>query len=246
MGENFCLLTNEETERLLFLAQDGSEEAKEKLVNSNYPLIKSIVKRFIGTGVEYDDLYQLGCVGFVKAINNFDSKFAVKFSTYAVPMIAGEIKRFMRDDGMIKVSRSIKTLAIKISQWLDQERKKNNSPTINEIAEKFGVEKEDVVFAMESTKCVVSLDEKTDENSSNSQSLIDKIVVEGNEEKTIEKIVLKEAIEKLPDKERKIIILRYFRGKTQTEIAEMLNVSQVQVSRIENKILEKIKTRMQT
>lgn len=245
MGENFCLLTNEETERLLSLAQDGSEEAKEKLINSNYPLIKSIVKRFIGRGVEYDDLYQLGCVGFVKAINNFDSKFAVKFSTYAVPMIAGEIKRFMRDDGMIKVSRSIKTLAIKISQWLDQERKKNNSPTINEIAEKFGVEKEDVVFAMESTKCVVSLDEKTDENSSNSQSLIDKIVVEGNEEKTIEKIVLKEAIEKLPDKERKIIILRYFRGKTQTEIAEMLNVSQVQVSRIENKILEKIKTRMQ-
>lgn len=246
MSEDFCLLTNEETESLLSLAQSGSEEAKERLINSNYPLIKSIVKRFIGRGVEYDDLYQLGCVGFVKAINNFDPKFAVKFSTYAVPMIAGEIKRFMRDDGMVKVSRSIKTLAIKISQWLDQERKKNNSPTIQEIAEKFEVEKEDVVFAMESTKCIVSLDERTDENSPNSQSLIDKIVVEGNEEKTIEKIVLKEAIETLPEKERKIIILRYFRGKTQTEIAEMLNVSQVQVSRIENKILEKIKARMQT
>lgn len=245
MSAEFKLLANEETESLILQAQKGDEQAKEKLLSCNYPLIKSIVKRYISRGVEYDDLYQLGSMGFVKAINNYDSSFGVKFSTYAVPMIAGEIKRFLRDDGAIKVSRSIKTLSTKINQWIDEEKKlKNNVPSVSDIAKKFEVEESEVVFAMDSVHCLVSLYEKTDDKSESSPSLIDKIVGENNEERTLEKIILRDAIAELNEREKKIIMLRYFRGKTQTEIARMMNVSQVQISRIESKILESIRNKM--
>lgn len=245
MNGEFKLLANEETERLIHEAQQGSEAAKERLMNCNYPLIKSIVKRYMNRGVDYDDLYQLGSLGFVKAINNFDIKYGVKFSTYAVPMIAGEIKRFLRDDGSIKVSRSIKSLAIKVNQYIDNERKlKNNIPTVAELAKEFEVEESEIVFALDSAHCLVSLHEKTDDKTDSSPSLLDKIVGENNEDKTIEKIILKEAIAELDLREKKIIMLRYFRGKTQTEIARMMNVSQVQISRIESKILKKIRSKM--
>ena len=238
----FQLLSVEETENLINLAQNGDNEAKEKLINSNYPLIKSIVRRFVGRGVEYDDLYQLGSLGFTKAINNFSTKFKVKFSTYAVPMIAGEIKRFLRDDGSIKISRSIKQLSQKINRYLDECKKKElESPTISQLAKLFEVDEQDIVVALDSNFCMVYLYDKTADKSENSPNLIDKIKHLDNEEANIEKIMLKDYIEKLEPKAKKIILLRYFRGMTQTEIARMLGVSQVQISRIEAKVLKNLK-----
>lgn len=241
----FQLLSTEETEELIKLAQSGSEDAKEKLLNGNYPLIKSIVRRFSRKSVEYDDLYQLGCVGFVKAINNFSLDYGVKFSTYAVPMIAGEIKRFLRDDGSIKIARSIKTLAIKINKFLDEYKREGKEvPTTKDIANEFGVDEQDVVLAMDSAFCLVYLYDKTADKSESSPNLLDKLIKIENEDSEIEKIMLKEHINKLPVKERKILILRYFRGKTQTEIAKMLGVSQVQISRIEAKTLKYLRSVM--
>ena len=243
--KEFQLLTPEETEELLKLAQKGEEEAKGKLLDGNYPLIKSLVKKFLNKGVDYDDLYQLGCVGFLKAINNFSMSFGVKFSTYAVPMIVGEIKRFLRDDGEIKISRSIKTLSMKINRFLEERAKLGeDSPTIKELSEKFEVEEEDIVCAIDSSFCLVSLYEKTADKSDGSPNLLDKIVSIEDNDKQLEKIMLKDLISALPEREKKIIILRYFRGKTQTEIAKMLNVSQVQISRIEAKVLSSFKAQI--
>ncbi len=239
----FQLLSTEETETLIKLAQSGDENAKEKLLNGNYPLIKSIVRRFSRKSLEYDDLYQLGCVGFVKAVNNFSLDYGVKFSTYAVPMIAGEIKRFLRDDGSIKIARSIKTLAIKINKYLDDfKREGRDAPTTKEIAQEFNVEEQDVLLAMDSAFCLVYLYDKTADKSESSPNLLDKLVKIENEDVEIEKIMLKEHISKLPIKERKVLILRYFRGKTQTEIAKMMGVSQVQISRIEAKTLKYLRS----
>ena len=238
--EEFKPLTIEETHELVKRAKEGSEEAKNKLIQGNFPLIKSIVRNYQNKGVDYDDLYQLGCVGFLKAINNFDEKFEVKFTTYAVPMIAGEIKRFLRDDGNIKVSRAIKTLWIKIKTYLDELKKAGNEmPTVDFLAKKF--EPADIVCAMDSSQTLISLNAQLDENSTNSQSVIDKIVCDDGVEQVLDKLLLKEAILKLPDRERSLLVLRYYRGKTQSEVADILGVSQVQVSRIETKIIEKLK-----
>ena len=244
--ENFKPLTQDETKELLYLSKNGSDDAKNKLLQGNFPLIKSVVKKYMNRGVDYDDLYQIGCVGFLKAINNFDEKFNVKFTTYAVPMIAGEIKRFLRDDGEIKVSRAIKQLSMKIRSFIDLYKKKNCiEPDIDLIANEFDVEPEDVVCALESSKPLVSLYEKLDDSSDTSANLIDKIITVDDSEKVLDKLLLKEAINSLEDREKKVILLRYFRGKTQSEVAEILNVSQVQVSRIESKILKLLKNKLQ-
>ena len=188
-------------------------------------------------------MYQLGCVGFLKAINNFDYNYDVKFSTYAVPMIAGEIKRFLRDDGSIKVSRAIKGLAYQIQKYIDANKENDSKITIEAIAQHFNMGVADVVFAQESSKMPISMNEKIDNDSSNSPSIMDKLVQSDTTEERIDKIVLKELIEQLPLKDKKIIILRYFRDKTQSEVAELLHVSQVQVSRLENRILQKMKSK---
>ena len=237
------MLEHSQTMLLVKKAQDGDEYAKNILLEHNSPLIKSIVKRYIGKGVEYDDLYQLGCVGFLKAINNFDYNYDVKFSTYAVPMIAGEIKRFLRDDGSIKVSRAIKGLAYQIQKYIDANKENDSKITIEAIAQHFNMGVADVVFAQESSKMPISMNEKIDNDSSNSPSIMDKLVQSDTTEERIDKIVLKELIEQLPLKDKKIIILRYFRDKTQSEVAELLHVSQVQVSRLENRILQKMKSK---
>jgi len=243
--EEFKPLTIEETNILVEKAKQDDEGAKERLMQGYFPLIKSIIRNYQNKGVEYDDLYQIGCVGFLKAINNFDKKYEVKFSTYAVPMIAGEIKRFLRDDGNIKVSRAIKTLWIKIRNYLDEIKKKNQEePTIEELAKIFNVEASDVVCAMDSAQTLISLNAQLDENSSNSQSVIDKVINDDSSEQMLDKIILKEAIIGLPDREKKLLLLRYFRGKTQSEVAEILGVSQVQVSRIESKIIDKLKNKL--
>lgn len=243
--EDFKPLTQEEMVSIVEKAKSGDENAKNELLKGNFPLIKSVVKKYIGRGVEYDDLYQIGCVGFLKAINNFNADFDVKFTTYAVPMIAGEIKRFLRDDGEIKISRAIKTLSMKIRAFIDDFKKKNLvDPTILEIATHFNVDAEEVVYALDSSRPMVSLYEKIDDNSDNSANLIDKIVVVDNSDNMLDNILLKHAIMELEDRERKVILLRYFRGKTQSEVARILNVSQVQVSRIESKILEILKKKI--
>ncbi|MCL2797391.1 MAG: sigma-70 family RNA polymerase sigma factor [Firmicutes bacterium] len=222
-------------------AQAGSEASKTRLINENSPLIKSVIRRYKNRGVEYEDLYQLGCMGFLKAIRNFSEEFGVKFSTYAVPMIAGEVKRFIRDDGYIKISRSVKSLACKIGMFVEEYKAQNlQSPQIETIAEKFGIEPQEAVFAMDSTKFPLSLYEKTDEESG--QSLIDKIASKESADENIDRIILKDLIGALPGREKKIILLRYYRDKTQSEVAKVLNVSQVQVSRLETKILNKIKS----
>lgn len=241
--KEFEFLSPEVTEELIIEAQKGSEDAKRKLLDGNYPLIKSIVKRYLRVGLDYEDLYQLGCVGFLKAINNFKTEFGVKFSTYAVPMIAGEIKRFLRDDGEIKISRSIKQLSIKIARFVEEEQAQGNpAPTTKELADKFMVDEADVVLAVDSAYCLISLYEKTiDKSSESSPNLIDTIAKVEDEDRRLEHIMLKKLIAELPERERKVLLLRYFRGKTQTEIALSLGISQVQVSRIEARTLEQLR-----
>jgi RNA polymerase sporulation-specific sigma factor len=234
------LLEQSEVLRLIVLAKDGDEDAKATLISENSPLIKSVIRRFRNKGVEYDDLYQLGCMGFLKAIKNFSTAFEVKFSTYAVPMIAGEVKRFIRDDGYIKISRSTKTLAKKISYFVDgYKNTRRKSPTIEEIAAEFDIEPQDAVFAMDSSKFPLSLYEKSDDG--NGQALMDKLASKENTDENLDRILLKDLIKNLAEREKKIIILRYYRDKTQSEVARVLNVSQVQVSRLEAKILSKIR-----
>lgn len=227
---------------LIAKAKDNDEFAKEKLIEENSPLIKSVVKRFLNKGIEYDDLYQLGSLGFLKAINNFDSSFNVKFSTYAVPMIAGEIKRYMRDTGVMKISRSVKTLSFKINRFVDDYSAKfDKSPTVEEIAEAMGVDAQEVVYAMESSRQILSLNMDVSDGDGKQQSLEEKVSDVNPFDNVVDNMVLYKAISKLSEREKKIIMLRYFRDKTQKEVSLVLGVSQVQISRLENKIIEKIK-----
>lgn len=222
-------------------AKAGDSTAKAILIENNAPLVKSIVKRYLNKGVEYDDLYQLGCLGFLKAINNFDEAFNVKFSTYAVPMIAGEIKRFLRDDGSIKVSRAIKGLYFQIQKLFDERKSQNKEPpSIKELSEIFHIDEQEIVFVLESAKMPLSLYEQIDKDGSGVE-IIDRISTGSEDESLNNNILVKDLLRTLSPKDRKIIILRYYRDKTQSEIADMLGVSQVQVSRLENKILERLK-----
>ena len=240
------MLTSDETFALLNEAKSGNDLAKEKLISINSPLIKSIVKRYLNKGVEYEDLYQLGAMGFVKAINNYDPTYNVKFTTYAVPMIAGEIKRFLRDDGSIKVSRSIKYLAVQVKNFINDYSKQNlNPPTVELIAQSLNIEVNDVVLALEANTTPLSLNEKLNDDSEN-MSLIDKITDNFSIDSLVNKLALRELIQELSAREKQVIIMRYYLDKTQSEIAKELGVSQVQVSRIENKILLEMKEKTST
>ena len=235
---------DQQTLMLITKAKAGDENAKTTLFEQNSPLIKSVIKRFIGKGIEYDDLYQIGTIGLLKAINNFDASFNVKFSTYVVPMVIGEVKRFMRDDGAIKVSRTIKTLNLKIKKYVDEYTKINFcKPTLQEIAQKFEIDEEEVIFAMDSASMPISIYTPL-EGDSNGLLLIDRLNQDNSHEKMIDNILLKETLKSLDNRDKKIILLRFFRDKTQSEIAKVLGVSQVQVSRLENKVLEKLKEKL--
>ena len=230
------MLDGETTLEYIKAAQRGDEYAKEQLIVHNMPLIKSIVARYRGNATEYEDLIQLGSMGLVKAINNFDTNYNVRFSTYAVPMIAGEIKRFIRDDGAIKVSRALKTLSMSLKKEIEAHRLAcGEAPSAEMLAGKFGITPQEVVFALDSSKYPVSLYEKFDDE--NNQSVIDKLPSDKNGDNIDDKILLKEVISALPEREKKVLILRYYRDKTQSEIAKILGVSQVQVSRIESKVI---------
>ena len=234
------------TNDLVKQAKNGDERAKETLINENSPLIKSVIKNYLSRGIEFDDLFQLGSLGFLKAINNFDESFNVKFSTYAVPMIAGEIKRFMRDNGIIKVSRSVKTLNMQITKFIESYIAANQkNPTVNEIAVNFNVTPQDVVYAIESSKPIVSLSTAVGDDEGRQQELIEKIEDENSIENKMTNQMLYDVINELPPRDKKIIMLRYFRDLTQKEIALQLGVSQVQISRLENKILSKLKKQIE-
>lgn len=235
------MLDNETTLKLLTLAKSGDENAKNRLIEENSPLVKSIVRRYKNKGVEYDDLFQLGCLGFAKAINNFDVSFGVKFSTYAVPMIAGEIKRFLRDDGSVKVSRSTKTLYYSIQKYIEQCRQENSTtPTPREIAEKFQIDESELMFVMESAKMPLSLYDSAGKDDSTA-TVLDKLSQGDTTDDLLSHIVITDLLSTLDEKDRKLLILRYFRDKTQTEVAQMLGVSQVQISRRESKLLSRLK-----
>ena len=239
------MLDHTKTLELIVQAQKGDEQAKTILLEENSPLIKSIIKPYRFKGIEYDDLYQLGCLGFIKAISNFNPEFNTKFSTYAVPMIAGEVKRFMRDDGSIKVSRALKSLNIQINRFILEFKASNNNenPSIEQIAKHFKMDQQEIVFAMDSKKALLSLDEKQDESNPRSRSIMEAIEEPNAMDNMIDNILLKDILNSLPTRERKIIALRYFEDQTQSEIAQKLGVSQVLVSRLECKILEKLKAR---
>ena len=236
------MLTRDETLRHIRQAKLGDNNSKEILIAENVLLVKSIVYRFRNKGVDFDDLFQLGCMGLLKAVYNFNESFDVRFSTYAVPMIVGEIKRFLRDDGEIKVSRIIKYNSLKIAKFTELYLAKNGvEPTAQEISKALDISVEDVILALDSNKMTVSLYDSVDDGQDKSQSLIEKIPSNETEDDRVEKLYIKELLSRLQERERKLIILRYFRDKTQGEVAQVLGVSQVQVSRLENKILKKLK-----
>ena len=234
------------TIQLISLAHQGDKEARDALVEENVGLIWSIVRRFAGRGCETEDLFQIGSIGLMKAIDKFDTAFDVKFSTYAVPMIMGEIKRFLRDDGIIKVSRSIKEMGIRVSA----SRQKlsgtlGREPTLEELAEDVGASREEVAASMEAGARVGSIYEPFDAGDESGGCLADKIAEKTSEnDRVLGRIVLAELLSGLGEKEQQIIKMRYFENMTQTVIAGRLGISQVQVSRLEKKILREMRERL--
>ena len=226
-------------------AQNNDEEAMTKIIKTNSGLIWSIVKRFLGRGYDKEELEQIAYIGFIKAIKGFDVSLDFKLSTYAVPYIIGEIKRFIRDDGAIKVSRSIKELSTKIGQVQREYLvKKGKEITIEELSKELNVEKEDIILALESQKSIESIDKNVYEDESG-ESKISKISNQKDETNIlIDKLCIEELINKLEIRDKKIILLRYYKGKTQTEVAKILGITQVQVSRLEKRILNEMREKI--
>lgn len=237
---------NVDTLELIKRSREGDKEARDRVVTENVGLVWSIVRRFANRGHEMEDLFQIGSIGLIKAIDKFDSSYEVKFSTYAVPMITGEIKRFLRDDGMIKVSRSLKETATKIR--VVRERFGNlygREPTVEEIEKELDIAKDEIVMALETGAEVESLYKTIYQGDGNPIYLIDKLTESKDEsENLIDKLALKEVIASLDDKEQELIRLRYFKDRTQTDIAKELGISQVQVSRLEKRILKIMREKM--
>lgn len=233
------LLSHQDTMLLIERAQGGEQQAVDILVEKNIALVKSIIKRFLNRGYEYDDLFQIGVIGLIKAIKNYDDQYNVRFSTYAVPMIMGEIKRFLRDDGLIKVSRSLKELANKSMAIKEQLKNTlHREPSIQEIAEAVGSEPEEIVLALEASRMPASIYDVVYEDDDNPILLIDKVSRDDTQmSQVVDRVALKDVLSKLDERERYIIIMRYFHDRTQSDIAQELGISQVQVSRIEKKVL---------
>jgi RNA polymerase sporulation-specific sigma factor len=231
---------------LLRRARDGDKYALDKLIELNLPLVSAVSKKFLNRGYEYEDIFQIGSMGLVKAVNNFDPKFNVKFSTYAVPMIMGEIKRFLRDDGIIKVSRSVKNVARKLHYDKEALTKElDRDPTIEELSAYSGINTEEIIFALESANSLQYLYDTIHQDDGAPVLLIDKLSEDYEEDnELVDKLALKEALINLDNKSRQIIMLRYFKDKTQVQVAKLLGISQVQVSRIEKKVLKIMKERL--
>lgn len=225
---------------LIERAQSGEKEAREILIEQNLGLVHHIVKRFAGRGIEMEDLFQIGTIGLMKSIDKFDFQYNVKFSTYAVPLIAGEIKRFLRDDGMIKVSRTVKENGMKMNRIREKiQREQNREPTIKEIAKEAELSMDEVLLAMEANAQIESIYRSVYQQDGKEVLLVDQLVSSNNreEETAMNRVIISQLMETLTEMERKLIQLRYFDNKTQTEVAGKLGISQVQVSRMEKKIL---------
>lgn len=232
---------------LIKMAKQGDKAAQSMLIENNVGLVWSIVRRFQNRGYETEDLFQIGCIGLIKAINKFDNSFEVKLSTYAVPMIIGEIKRFIRDDGIIKVSRSLKETSNKARVTKEiMSKELGREPSINEMAARLNISTEDLVMALEASLSPESLYNSIGDGDNSPILLIDRINADSQESELdlIDKIALRQVLDTLKPREKQIIVLRYFKEKTQVQIAKLLGISQVQVSRIEKKILEDIRKRI--
>lgn len=233
----------DKTKKMIELAQNGDKSAKEKLISENTGLIRSIVKRFSNRGYELEDLFQIGAIGLLKCIDKFDISYNVKFSTYAVPMIIGEIKRFLRDDGLIKISRPIKEISIKIKYAQENFFKRTGKlPTLNDLSQELQIKQEELLIAMDSKRTIESIYKTINQADGSVSYLIDKIKCDDqNNSHIIDKITVNNIINKLDNAEKEIITQRYFYDKTQAQVAKKLNISQVQVSRLEKKILMKMR-----
>lgn len=226
---------------LLEAARNGDQEACQKILVENDRLIWAIVRRYTGRGADPEDLFQLGCIGFIKAIQGYDPEYGTRFSTYAVPKIAGEIRRFLRDDGAVKVSRSVKEKATRIYMAREELlRRMDREPSLSELSEETGYDPEEIAAAENAVASVASLQAETADGLTLESMLGD----EGMEEDVLEKISLREAIGSLPERERNVILLRYYRGLTQEQVARMIGVSQVQVSRIEKKAVGELRKKL--
>lgn len=237
------LLTNEEKEELFQRIQKGDKEAREQYIKGNLRLVLSVIKRFSGSNENADDLFQIGCIGLMKAIDNFDASLNVRFSTYAVPMIIGEIRRYLRDNNSIRVSRSMRDTAYKAIYARDGYVKKHlKEPTITEIASEIGIAREEIVQAMDAIQTPMSLYDPVYTEGGDTLYVMDQISDRKNrEENWVESIALSEAVKKLSDRERHIIELRFYEGKTQMEVAAEVGISQAQVSRLEKNALKVLK-----
>lgn len=233
------LLKQMEKEALFSKIMDGDKKAREQYIEGNLRLVLSVIKRFHTSQENVDDLFQIGCIGLIKAIDNFNAELGVKFSTYAVPMIQGEIRRFLRDSNPIRVSRSLKDTAYKAIYAREQMMKKNQKePTINEIATEIGIPKEDLVYALDAIQSPMSLYEPIYTDGGDTLYVMDQISDKKNKEETwVESLSLSDAMKRLADREREIITLRFFEGKTQMEVSEIIGISQAQVSRLEKNAL---------
>lgn len=237
------IIDNQKKEELFNDLENGIESAKEEIIKGNLRLVLSVIRRFKNTNENPDDLFQVGCIGLIKAIDNFDRSLNVKFSTYAVPMIMGEVRRYLRDNNTIRVSRSIRDTAYKAIYAKENYMKKNNKePTINEIADEIGIDKEDIVHALDAILAPVSLYEPVYTEGGDTLYVMDQISDKKcKEEEWVSDLSLKEALKRLPQREKEIIDLRYFTGKTQVEVAEVMKISQAQVSRLEKNALRLMK-----
>ena len=237
------VLTKKEKEELLNKIKQGDEEARQEFIYGNLRLVLSVMKRFYGRGENADDLFQVGCVGLIKSIDNFDPSQNVQFSTYAVPMIMGEIRRYLRDNNSIRVSRSVRDLAYKVLQCKEKYIKENNKePTIEEISKELQVEKEEIAFSLDAIQDPISLQEPVYNDSSENIYVMDQVKDKKNtDELWAENMTIRQAMKKLNSKEKEIIDRRFFEGKTQMEVANELGISQAQVSRIEKNAITRIK-----
>ena len=240
---NLPVLTGTEAKALFIKCKAGDEAARQQLIEGNLRLVLSIIKRFENRNENMDDLFQIGCVGLIKAVDNFDDTLNVKFSTYAVPMIAGELKRFLRDNASIRVSRSIKDTAYKAIYAKERIMKTSNKePTISEISKEIGATSEEVIYALDAIQSPVSLFDPVYDQGGDTLYVMDQISDKKNkEEKWVDRIALAEAIKGLPEREKEIIDLRFFKGKTQMEIADEIGISQAQVSRLEKNAIKAMK-----
>ena len=238
------VLTPEETKELFKKMHEGDKEAREKLINGNLRLVLSVIQRFCGRGENADDLFQVGCVGLIKAIDNFDTSLDIQLSTYGVPMIIGEVRRYLRDNNMVRVSRSVRDLAYKVLQAKEKLiREKGKEPTIEELAKELNVEKEEIVLSLDAIQDPISLQEPVYNNDgAESLSIMDQVKDKKNtDELWAENITMNEALKKLNDKERMIIDKRFFQGRTQMEVADEIGISQAQVSRLEKTALDHVR-----